>query len=56
MSKEAERESLTTTGRVKGSSDPKSVSDQEEEQGEEGPKTVRREIFKVDLKLDWERK
>ena len=56
MSKEAERESLTITGRVKGSSDPKSVSDKEEQQGEEGPKTARREIFKADLKSDWERR
>ena len=54
MSKEAERESLTITGRVKGSLDPKSVSDKEEEQGEEGPKTARQEIFKADLKSDWE--
>ena len=44
---------LTVTGRVKGSSDPKSVSDKEEEQGEEGPKTPRREIFKADFKSDW---
>ena len=56
MSKEVERESLTIIGRVKGSSDPKSVSDKEEEQGEEGLKTARREIFKAALKSDWERR
>ena len=56
MSKEAERESLTITGRVRGSSEPKSVFNKEEEQGEKGPKTARREIFKVDLESDWERR
>ena len=52
MSKEAERELLTITGRVRGSSNPKSIFDKEQKQGEEEPKTLRREIFKADLKSD----
>jgi hypothetical protein len=50
INREAESESLTITGRVKGSSDPKSVSNKGEEAEE--PKIARREIFSADLKAD----